>query len=486
MADNNDDEEQYSALKELEAELEAQAEEEAQRQAEEEERQRQIQLLKNRLNFILRHIKTTQSVTLLPTFLKDMNDAKKYDELKPLIRKIKFQLSANLVKKIWHHVIAVLAPAIPWILLVLLILILAGAAVYVISLIMPWLFPDDEGGTNSNMSSIAGITGQNFYGMRVVYEDAQTSHETMLKEYVSVVGDCVSAVDASDDKISLTIALPEEDFDYNNFAELQTSNVGLYTLIVDMLNTAYEQDVGEAPAEDVTLQDLTAGIKYFGFDETLSVSVRDKIISYLNQTDETSEGNKTFTNLTYNGELTEEKITQIQSQISTTITDFLKQDKYIFRAEKLFVKDYILSSDDATIEGVEEKQYKAMIYMPKNAVTFNDISLLVRDVDAQKFSVNYNGAPLEESVWMELEGSTTYLYSYNSTLTAAAYNHIDSNNLGFLSEGKSVLEILRSENAEKYITKQNDIYTYISDGAKFDFNYDAPFTFAEYEVDIAK
>ena len=156
-----------------------------------------------------------------------------------------------------NSILSAIVPILPYILIGLVVII---AIVVIFGTINPKLVGDDAGG----MSSPLGAKGDCFYGVRTIYRDAEKSKDDLRDDYVDMLTYTISNFESSD--VTLNITLPAEDY---NFADFETSTTyeDAYNMVLKLARIVYAVDnsvnVETAPAN---LNDLFAGIKYFGVD----------------------------------------------------------------------------------------------------------------------------------------------------------------------------------------------------------------------------
>lgn len=396
-------------------------------------------------------------------------------------------LMANKVQAFWHKVKLIFAPIIPVLPIILIVLI----ACLTIAAAVDSIFGiGGSSGGNNGMSSQFGITGEKFYGARLVYVDEEQSKADMLKNFVGVLSEVESAVETADGNIDITLSIPANDYDYLTFEETAFSAdyPDAYQIIFDLTKLVAENDLIEGEAVGASVNENLGLIKYFGYNSTLTPQMAEIISNYINS-------NNLYT---YNSD-EETDTTTIENLITSTTANVLSNQKYQVRAEKLYVIDYILSGENR-MENIPNRNYKYMIFMPKQNVTFNYFSFIVKDIDYSNFSMTLKNADGEILLTSTLYTSTedvgfeSYLYESNSNLTvqANAFTDIDSDNLNALSQGMSLIDIVNSDlNSDIYLTEMQAesvetsdmaVKTIKLDGVYAEFNSEQEFCFAELET----
>ena len=462
----------------LEAEM-AEAEAEQQRQLEIEEK-----LLRNKLKRIVREIGVSSRTTLKPAEKKVMKQSKAFPKLKTERKAVDLMIAANHGKNVSK--LMSIAPIIPYILIGGLIVFMLFAVVAAIGAIA------GEPGENSN--SQYGVTGEHFYGVRMVYDDEEEATKNIIEDYVEMLKNSAESVKqingvAVDSEpygvaIELNLAIPNEDFDYSSFDETTFSvdYKATYDIVKVIAEKTYEIDNGEAYTGS-TLVECVNGIKFFGVEKSETATVVSGELNKL----------ITFTATNADGAVTDETIlskikTEIEKQVETKISD-LFNNKYTLRTEKLFVKDYILESESSRVSNIPAENYVAMIFMPKVNVEFTKLSFVASNADVTNFKISINGNDFSNGENIAVQsGQQAWMYEYNALTnpTATAFTDIDTNNLSALSNGLSLFDILELENVDHtfYLetVDENPYLTLKRNGVIVDVENDQPFNFVEYET----
>lgn len=365
---------------------------------------------------------------------------------------------------------------------IILIIVLAIAAVF--DLMFGWLNQGDGEG----MSTQFGVNGEDFYGCRVVYTDDEQSKLDIVRDYVGVVQASVTLLEENNSNLDITIELPSEEYDYNNFDEntFASEYADLYGILTLMVDDVYSYDQTEEIAE-TTFDEKLEAIKYFGFDNTLSTTIAETISGYINDNDmyaSTDEDNPVDST--------------IEQVIVDTIGSLLADEEYNIRTEKIYLKDYIFADSESMMENIAEENYIAMIFMPKTDVHFNYFSFILSNIDFDNFNmyVSRSGGQviLTGTQWSSEseEGVDSYLFesSQNLIVPAPTFTNIDTTNLNLLSQGVSTYELLQMEEADysiylESITDEqgNNVLTWKDGDVTVRFESEQPFYFAEFETD---
>ena len=137
--------------------------------------------------------------------------------------------------------------------------------------------------------------------------------------------------------------------------------------------------------------------------------------------------------------------------------------------KKILIKDYILEAGE-TVSDITKENYFGFVYMPKKAVTLKSTSFMFVVDDEQEVNLKLgytNGVDdvsLEEAVadssWFvngmmdkALECTKTNEYIMNP------FTAIDTNDLNYLAEEKTLFQILRDNKFETYFKNTNGDYS---------------------------
>lgn len=391
-------------------------------------------------------------------------------------------------KEVFRMKLSSISPAIPYILIGVLILFLIIAVVAVIGSIVPSFFGDgsEEGGT---ASSQFGVNGQDFYGTRVVYEDKGKAQTEMIENYINILQNSIESIE--NDTFDINVELVEEDFDFSTFDETSfaSSYPNNYQILLNMVDVVYNYDIAnsdETADEQLPMLEKIDEIKYFGLNSELAVEISSTISSYINEHDlytyeSGAEGEG------------DDQVATIEQQITDGISNYFTANSFS-RVEKYFIKDYIFDSADDMMQNIPVQDYVAMIFMPKNQVQFSKFSFIVSQTNLDTFNmyiqldgqiVNFTASQLTSAE--DGGGSNMYESPDDLNLTAQVYQNISLTDLNYLSEGMSLFDIFNGELDYniylKSITDQDEqIFTFKDDGVVTYFEADDDFLFVEFET----
>lgn len=455
--------------------------------------------------------------------------AKKHKRLKLLVKKIQLALAKNIppfVSKVGHAIV----PALPWILIVALIFLVAIAtfAAFVVVLgklgfqpYKQWLKDlGVEVGSSSGADSPFGGKGDKFYGMRTVYKDDEKASNELVTEYVDLITQAnsilvstnIMVVEGGDEKTyevqtQIDVEIPEN---YNYLldeTDFKTNHEKLFNFVDGVATLVFEKDNPTQAVPETLLEKLN-GIKYFGLTENLlgDWETNNTVLNLINNL------GYTYT-ATLNTVPVEEKSNELDAAVldyfeskKESISALLKQNNQI-RTEKLFVKDYIYEDANKGMEGVGIENYVAFIFMPKEDLVITKLSFMFSKID-ENFSetLSYNeqdlGLQFDSKFGnddMAISGSTeeeideAYIYYTNEmSLSVSKFEDISSTKLDLLKDGVSLSELIKLANENSvdytiYLTTKtdentNEFLTLKTNGIVLEMQNSTPFVAVEFET----
>ena len=470
--DNSDDEQN-----------DEQAQEEAEEEAEEEEEKQEKEASKRSIINQFMKIKVIAPNRIYPHLKsKERDVVKQMRKINPAQVMAFDNLMMVRKQQFWAKVKAILATPLGGFLIGIIIAFVALFAIVFVVM----LFGGGEDGENLTgpMSSISDVTGESFYGARLVYSDDEQATLDILEDYVEVLLEVESAVELADSNLDITLTLPSADFDYSTFDEItfMAEYSDAYEIILDLSTLVAENDLFEGETIGETLEENLVLIKYFGYSSEFTPEMANIISTYINENDL----------YVYSSE---DGAVEVESLITTQTLNVLSAPKYNVRTEKLYVKDYILNGTE-TLSDIPQENYKYMIYMPKENVTFSYFSFTLREIDFDNFTLSLliNGelTELNGGLFTSSEDFGIESYNYETatdlSILASAFTDIDTENLNALSEESSLFDILSLENSDIYLTDFVDdtgtananIKTIKTNGIGVQFISEQPFFFAEF------
>ena len=522
MADfDYDQENDEEELEEQEDETNEEEIEEEIRQAQEMEKQAQKRRDANRLKKIMKTAPYRFYPFLTSGEKKVVQRLKKEKEHTVEIARF-YQLMLQRKQAFWAKVKSAVAPIMPYMGYIALGVFIIIVVIVIIAWIFPFLFPEDGNG-GKGMSSPFGIKGDKFYGARAVYKDETLSRNGLIEQYVDIVQTSVDnlqakiiteTIGAGEDaeeyevKLTINLTLPAEDFNYEelNLENFATDFTILYNIVEDIAKLSYKVDNGVEVASSDLIETLD-GVKYFGFNTEM---IGSGVI------DEDKEADNNIIEIVYDA-LTESDVVTIQERLSGSSDEFvdatnvtvdkvdddirselistINVDENKVRAEKLFIKDFIFEDADSYIEGVEKKNYVALIYLPKEDVDFDYVSYMINIDKTADFNMilTNNGSEISLSNgdgenWSDDDNAAELTYTFSSgknlNQTASITNIINTSELNKFTSGSSLVNVVTTaddynvyleetttDSGEKVLTyKLGNMYLIFETAVEFMFN----------------
>lgn len=485
------DEQELAEQQEQEELEEMQAISEAERRAEE-------LVIKNKLKRLLMKVKTRNIIHIVnPDDVKTMRTARKMGaKFKPDLLQIDVARAVNMQKTVSAAISS--APMWYYIGIIALIIIAVVVVICVMAATFSFLFGGFGGdGDNSTGSSAFGVTGTDFYGVRLAYQNESLAATQAIEDYVNMATSGAenlkqttsASVGGTEYTLQLTLnfELPT-DYDYANFEESNfASSYGvIYNVAYEIAKSMYKVD-NQIDFAGSSLVDCAKGVKYFGFAEVdlLAESTAQKLVDAT--TIQASNGSEVVTN--------SDVISDIKEQIKEDVANDISEEysSLAVRAEKLFVRDIILT-DEEMVSGIAKENYVHYIFMPKRQVNFKAFSFAVGGQDLQDFeiSASYNGTNYAiEQDGDNLGDETNFAYLYSTeeiNLSANAFTAIDTNNLTALSEEQSIFEIIKNTalSTDLYLQvntiNETNVYSLRQGGFMVTTSNSAPFIITEFDT----
>ena len=353
------------------------------------------------------------------------------------------------------------------------------AVVICVMIIFALLFAalnDPQSGTDGVET---GTPASLLYGVRAVYEDKDESRVYLAKSYGEIVSYTIKQVNSSTSDYQINITLPtEENFNYadliSNYQDSSYTYYDYAQLTYQFANAVYQNDVslGLTSAEVTDFASTLDAIVYFGTDAAIEELVTQNLSNYIltNNLITNKDGNET----------------NLQNQIKAVINNYLTNNNV--RTQKLFILDIPVVEGKNAPSLYTKRNYKAYIYLNKQAVKVEYLSYST--TGKIKLRVFANNNPIEISGAQEADAeSDTWMYETASNLNinveAIGENYVQNDPL--LKDGKSasLLQLAQSENASKYLTIDNNIYTYSTYGLCVQMEADTNFSFSEFATTIS-
>ena len=394
---------------------------------------------------------------------------KQLKEIKDLLKNDDFQMAVAWGK--W--LVKQLAKLGPYALLIIIaVILMVGIIVGICSLVQT-----EEDIADNGLTSTYGVNGESFYGVRLIYEDKEKEKSQFISDYEGYITAAIKDVEENikDEEtnlpiVDITLEIPEN---YDYFAEGESAQK---TIVTNIATEVFKIDNPSAQVP-ATLTEIVGGIKYFGINADLHEVVATAIAKYINETEGMYQkvGEK---------ELPPDIETKIENQIKVTVA------KNVVRTEKLFIEDRIFESSDDSLTIKDSKNYRAMIYMPKNNVTFDWFSIKTYGINKDNFKIyirNGSAEPVELSYQYVEQNQYFYESSDNLGVNVAKYEfdmqHKVNGSLAELGKNENAKQLLANALDEEGNPIEN-VYTYAPVGMQLMFESDVPFLFAESETKV--
>lgn len=484
----NDQEQAAQEQAEYEADMAAMSE--AERKAEE-------RAIKNKLKRLLMKVKTRNMLAIVnPEDIKTMSKARKMGiKFKPDLLQIDVAIAMNIQKTVSTAIST--APAWYYIAIAFLIIFVVAAVVVIAASLFSSIFSWFENGDNATGESAFGVTGADFYGVRVAYQNEALASTQMIEDYVTMVVNGAEDIQQTSStnvggaqyalQLTLNFELPTE-YDYSNFDEASFSaSFGVvYNASFEIAKSIYNVD-NQADFAGSSLVDCTKGIKYFGYANIDALAETTVQVLVDNTTIQATKDGELVTNSI----VLQEIKNKLKEDVASELTGEFSHLEV--RTEKLFVKDIILEEDEK-VSGITKENYVYYIFMPKRQVNFTSFSFMVGGQDLQNFEIvgSNNGTNYSmEKDSGNLGNETNFGYLYTTgkiNATVNTFTNIDANNLEALSEPTSVFEILSNSslNTDLYlqinIVDDVNVYSLKTGGFTVTISNSVPFIIAEFET----
>lgn len=391
--------------------------------------------------------------------------------------------------------------------------------VAIIGYLLPFLFPNDEAlGGKSGASSVFGIKGDSFYGARAVYKDDEKAKSALIEQYVSLIETTAENIEQNITtatvnngekdvvytlQVDVVLELPGEDYDYENveYSAFATQ----FPVVEEMAKFVYKIENGTEAT--ISFEEVLSAIKYFGFsadligenlddDKEVDNNLMEIVYDALTEMNAISIKEKDSADTSAQFvPATNVTLEVIDENIRTEVLK-LNNDSNKIQTEKLFIKDFILEDEEAYIEGIEEKNYVALIYMPKQSVNIEYFCFMVTREESANFVITLTNGGKQISLSAD-DGQAydenkptkkTYMLRTSDSLSESVSTStiINTGNLNMFTEDASLYQVLAtagggyttyleettSEDGDKYLTvKMGDLFV--------KFESDAPFMFTE-------
>lgn len=391
--------------------------------------------------------------------------SKAFNKVKSAITKLGSKLVANPL--FWKIVLIILA-------------VLLGAIIIAVfvSAILSLFVVDSYNKENGTISSLYGISGDKFYGARMLYKDDEKASVEIKDNYLKCTYSLLK--DISQNGITFTFSLDEDYSKNENIIKIATNFAS------SLVNKQELAKSSEYVSTDYSLEQSTVIIDHYGFKN-------DEVVLVLESIAKTIKDNNYV-----------ENTIQESTVLSKLQVEFAKEaySSYKNVCDKIFVLDYIFNSEDSTLENLQKKDYVGFVYMPKQDVTIKTASFVFVVDGGYGTNVTFNKTTnsITETIkpttnvditWYD-DGDFKILYEddeFNENISQ--FTAINGGNINELSTDISIYSMLANnlyltyfkqfegeisaENLLQNINSNN--YVYLQFDSQFAFN------FAEYIVE---
>lgn len=330
------------------------------------------------------------------------------------------QLAAEVVKDVvkkipfpWNvaalaSIAAVLLRIIMFAIMIIIILSIAGSVNQNIDM------------DNGQIATSAGMSGDKFYGARYIYYDDEKAVQELESNYQNLVVDLVTRIDEING-IDATVEL--------TWTEERPEK------LTQMIKVVADQTDNSDQAFD-TLAEHLAIIDHFGYTDVELNNIQSALLEYILSNNVFDIDTEVFTS-NFNDEF-------------NTIFDTNYDDLNV-TAPLYFVQDVILENEDDMLKNMPEKNYVAMIIMPKEDVTIAEMNFMfyIQDPSTQvkvEFVSNNSGAEIilatdtADSTWWD-EDNSSQETTIVTNINLSPFASIDISNEQ-LKNGASIYSII--------------------------------------------
>ncbi len=342
--------------------------------------------------------------------------------------------------------------------------------------------------TGIGLDSSNGITGENFYGARVVYRDPDNARGEILRTYVRIVNKIVYDL-RCDATLVVNIECPTGAYSLDwstvgdsSYQAQYSEHYAMVRAIADIVHGMDKAD--ESVVIDSTdtayLIKVVNNIGHFGFHTEMIAPISDSIKAYLKSNNLITLADS-------------ESGVDISATIDTVVDTHMATVSAV-QTEKYFVRDYSLSDTNEMLKDIPLKNYVAVIFMNRGSVTFTSFSFQIVSandnitakvtndgIDVTEFSKNKDGKE---------NGVNVYTYSADVDTTASQEYMQYHLNCSLSDRGTNLyslfcwLDAVEDGYEDKVLRAQDDgTYTYLDNvGVQVVFGSTGAFTFAEIDT----
>lgn len=345
---------------------------------------------------------------------------------KALIRILK--VAIKLVGKFIKWLVTFIASNFWIFLIVAVIVIIAVVVVAIVSYFSSGGYDKDKG----TMSSVSGVMGDKFYGTRFLYYDNELTSLDLQNTYLEFTYNLLYDIESASNGTIVNI----------DFTKPYNENTS-----INEITTTYACALAKTSG---SLLECTTVINNYGFSEELKDGeTRTQKETVLETLATTLSTGKAYTPNSYD-------------EILNKIKDSYDKESFAYMKNvcaKILIKDYILEADK-TATDIPKKNYVGFVYMPKQDVVMEETSFvfLVDDGKTVDITANYLSSTTDDeldtatadSSWFSGGMADKLLTCELNDYILTTFTAIDSNDLNYLSEEKTIFKIMRDNKFSTY------------------------------------
>lgn len=468
--------------------------------------ERQEQRLDRKLDKIIEKAPYRFIPFFLPWEKKTIEQAKKHKKLRPKLDKLGWLMNAARMKATSKGISAI-TPIVTMLPIVFIVVIAIIAAAVMIAIIKGEI--DLNGNSTGGNSGAApmGPKGKDFYAVRAVYSDDEQAEIDQIGDYIDILKGVKEQIDTDIAGLEITfnLDLPEDD-EINTFIENKNTGefIIAYETMKEMANVVYLYDNESGVETELNIQ--LGLIKYFGYN--------DEIINLDGENNDLTDIVKANLEQYQSSLFAPKEDGELPADLTNIVNASV--DKYMatvsdLRAEKYYIKDFVLDGDDATMEDIETKNYKAIILYSRSGFDAQFIQFYAKNVDVEKFvtyiddfgtKIEFDIVPKDNDDYYDKTSSSgqssndepeNKMYNYEINHAFSIDENMEPTYLNTIVEGKNILNLYDILLAEKdnlatstILTDAVDesgntiekVYSYIVDGYAIMTEYDEEFGFS--------
>ena len=135
---------------------------------------------------------------------------------------------------------------------------------------------------------------------------------------------------------------------------------------------------------------------------------------------------------------------------------------------KVIIKDYLLEDENSTLK-LNKENYLAGIFMPKKSTTISQTEFIykVDENKTVKSNISFVGAENKDvlstanvdSSWFNVTAQQAQIYEFATPITLETFTAIDTSNMQYLTEAKTLFEIIKDGKYNIYFSNNDNDYS---------------------------